>query len=71
MPDTAIAPSCKNCGHVVLVTTTLSPEVSYTRCEACGAIWMTSALPAGAREWDVTETDRDPSTIVLTIRTEL
>jgi uncharacterized Zn finger protein len=71
MPDTAITPSCKNCGNLVVVKTTLSSAVTYARCAACGALWVTSWSPSGEREWDVTNTDPDSSTVVLTIRTHL
>ena len=69
MPDTVIAPSCKNCGNVHLEKTTLSSAVTYMRCTACGAVWLTSWLRSCEREWEVTDRDPDSSTIVLTIRT--
>ena len=71
MPDTAIATACKNCGNVLVEKTTLSSEVTYARCAACGAVWLTSRLPSCEREWEVTDRDPESSTIVLTIRTSL
>jgi hypothetical protein len=71
MPDSTIAPTCKNCGNADVVKMFATTVVSYSRCAACGAIWVTSSAPSCEREWDVTSLDPDSGTLVLTIRPHL
>jgi hypothetical protein len=68
MPDSAITPTCKNCGTTDVVKVSATTVVSYSHCAACGAIWVTSSAPSCEREWDVTSLDPDSGTLVLTIR---